>query len=244
MGEGGEEFGAEETVGVGDYTDEGGGRGYWLFHQVQGPGWKLLACVGGRGPPTALRFARDDGENEQQPIWLWYGCCPWELVEGLFDGGDDLGVVGWGVGGEAGEDGAVAGDEEFLKVPKQLGEGVGWWKAVLACVVGEVFAPGAVGDVLGCGGDEGGVERVLGGAGDGDLGEEGEGYGVLGGAEFGDLLVGAGLLAGEVVGGEAENGEAAVFVLLVEGFEGGVLRGEAAFAGDVHDEEDVAGVVG
>ena len=101
-----------------------------------------------------------------------------------------------------------------------------------------------MGDVRGRGFDEGGVERVLVGAGDGDLGEEGEGDGVVDGAELGDLLVGAGLLAGEVVGGEAEDDEAAIFVVLVEGFEGGVLRGEAALAGDVHDEEEFAGVVG
>ena len=166
------------------------------------------------------------------------------VAEGLFYGGDDFGVVGWGVGGETGEDVAVAADEEFLEVPEELGEGVRWREAVLCGVVGEVFAPGAVGDVLGCGFDEGRIERVLGGAGDGDLGEEREGYGIFGGAEPGDLLVGAWLLSGEVVGGEAEDDEAAIFVGLVEGFEGGVLRGEAALAGDVHDEEDVAGVVG
>jgi hypothetical protein len=166
------------------------------------------------------------------------------VAEGLFDGGNDFGVVGWGVGGEAGEDVAVAADEELFEVPEELGEGVGRREAVFGRVVGEVFAPGAVGDVLGCGFDEGGVERVLGGAGDRDLGEEGEGYGVFGGAELGDLLIGAWLLSGEVVGWEAEDDEAAVFVLLVEGFEGGVLRGEAALAGDVHDEEEFAGVVG
>ena len=162
----------------------------------------------------------------------------------MLDGGCDFGVVGWGVWGEAGEDGAVAGYEEFFEVPEKLGELVGWGKVVGGGVLGEVLAPGAVGDVLRRGGDEGGVERVLVGADDGDLGEEREGDGVVDGAEFGDLLIGAGLLAGEVVGGEAEDDEAAIFVLLVEGFEGGVLRGEAAFAGDVYDEEDFAGVVG
>jgi hypothetical protein len=165
------------------------------------------------------------------------------VAEGLFYGGDDFGVVGWGVGGEADEDLAVAAYEELFEVPEEFGEGVGRREAVLGGVVGEVFAPGAVRDVLGCGFDEGGIERMFAGAGDGDLGEEGEGYRVFGGAEPGDLLVGAGLLAGEVVGGEAEDDEAAIFVLLVEGLEGGVLRGEAALAGDVHDEEDVAGVV-
>jgi len=166
------------------------------------------------------------------------------ILKSLFEGGDDLGVVGGGVGGEAGEDVAVAADEEFLEVPEEFGERVGWGKAVGGGVGGELFAPGAVGDVLWCGGDEGGVEGVLVGANDGDFGEEGEGDGVVDGAELGDLLIGAGLLSGEVVGGEAEDDEAAILVGLVEGFEGGVLRGEAAFGGDVDEEENVAGVVG
>ena len=85
---------------------------------------------------------------------------------------------------------------------------------------------------------------MLVGAGYGDFREEGEGDGIVGGAEFGDLLIGAGLLAGEVIGGEAQNDEAAILVLLVESFKRGVLHGEAALGGDVHDEEDVAVVVG
>jgi len=166
------------------------------------------------------------------------------LGERLLDGGGDLGVVGRGVGGEAGEDVAVAADQEFLEVPEKFGELVGWREAVLGGVAGEVFAPRAVRHVGGGGGDERGVEGVLVRAGDGDLGEEREGDGIFGGAELGDFLIGAGLLACEVVGGKAEDDEAAIFVLLIERFEGGVLRGEAAFAGDVDDEENFAGVVG
>ena len=166
------------------------------------------------------------------------------LAEGLLDGGGDLGVVGRGVGSEAVEDVAVAADEELLEVPEQLGELVGWGKAVGGSVASEVFAPQSMEDVAGGGLDEGGVEGMLAGAGDGDLGEEGKGNGVLAGAEVGDLLIRAGLLAGEVVGGKAEDDKAAIFVLLVNGFEGSVLRGEAAFAGDVHDKENFAGVVG
>ena len=52
------------------------------------------------------------------------------------------------------------------------------------------------------------VEGVGVGAGDGDLLEEGEADVVVGLAEGGDLFVGAGLLAGEVVGGEGEDLEA------------------------------------
>jgi len=101
-----------------------------------------------------------------------------------------------------------------------------------------------MGNVGGGSGDERSVERMLVRAGDGDLGKEWEGDGVVDGTELGDLLIGAGFLSGEVVGGKAEDDEAAIFVLLVEGFEGRVLRSEAALAGNVHDEEHFAGVVG
>ena len=63
-------------------------------------------------------------------------------------------------------------------------------------------------------------------------------------AEGLDLVVGAGLLGAEVVGGEAEDDEAGVFEAGVELFEGVVLLGEAALGGDVDDEEDFAAVVG
>ena len=45
-------------------------------------------------------------------------------------------------------------------------------------------------------------------------------------------------------GREAEDGKATVLELLVEGFERSVLRCEAAFAGDVDNEQNLAGVVG
>lgn len=166
------------------------------------------------------------------------------LGEGLLDGVSDLGVVGRGVGSKAVEDVAVAADEELLEVPEQLGELVRWGKAVGRGVAGKVFAPQSVQDVAGCGGDERGVEGMLAGAGDRDLGEKGKGDGVLAGAEVGDLLIGARLLAGEIVGGKPEDDEAPIFVPLVDRFERRVLRGETAFAGDVHDEEYFAGVVG
>ncbi len=160
------------------------------------------------------------------------------------DSGDDAWVVGFEVGCEASEDGAVLADEELLEVPEEFGVGVGRREAVSGGVFGEALAPGSVADGVGSGGDELGVERVLVRAGDGDLGEEREGDGVGGGAEGGNLGVGAGLLSGEVVGREAEDGEACVLVRLVQGFERGVLRREAALARDVDDEQDAAGVVG
>ena len=63
-------------------------------------------------------------------------------------------------------------------------------------------------------------------------------------AETLDLVVGARVLRAELVAGEAEDlevgGEVRVGLLegLVERFEAAELRGEAAFAGCVHDEED------
>lgn len=62
-------------------------------------------------------------------------------------------------------------------------------------------------------------------------------------AEGLDLVVGARVLAAELVAGEAEDGEG-VRVLglngLVEGFEALELRGEAAFGGSVDGEDDFA----
>ena len=110
----------------------------------------------------------------------------------------------------------------------------------------EVFAEGCAGfaDGFGLGVDEGLVERMGIGAGDGDLLEHGEVDGVGSGAEVIDLLVGAGFLRAEVVGREAEDDEASVFEAGVESFEGFVLWGEAALGGDVDDEENFAAVVG
>ena len=79
---------------------------------------------------------------------------------------------------------------------------------------------------------------------DADFGEHGESHIVFCGAECFDLEVGAGFLGAEVVGGEAEDGEAFVLVFGVHGFEAGVLGGVAALAGDIDDEEDFAGVLG
>ena len=61
-------------------------------------------------------------------------------------------------------------------------------------------------------------------------------------AELGDLLVGARLLAGDVVGGEAEDHEALVAVLAIELLEALELRGEAALAGGVDDQHHLAAV--
>ena len=77
-----------------------------------------------------------------------------------------------------------------------------------------------------------------------DLGEHREGHAVVDLAELADLLLGAGLLAAELVAREAEHDEALVVQVLVERLEALVLGGEAAGARRVDDEDDLAGVVG
>jgi len=68
--------------------------------------------------------------------------------------------------------------------------------------------------------------------------EHGERHTVVRGGELQDLLVGAGLLVGELVAREAEDGD--VVVVVVERTQTCVLRGEASSARDVDDEADLA----
>ena len=164
--------------------------------------------------------------------------------QSCFDGGDDAWVVRGHVRGEAGARFAIFTDDELFEVPKNAGKGSGTGSSVLGGVAFEVFAHVAEDDVLGDVGRKFGVEGVLVGACNGDLREEREGDRVLGRAEGGYVFVGTGLLAGEVVGGKAEDDEASVFKLLVEGFKSRVLRCEAALGSDVHNEKDFAGEVG
>ena len=63
-------------------------------------------------------------------------------------------------------------------------------------------------------------------------------------AERLDFVVVAGLLVAELIAREAENFEAAVVVSGVELLQSLVLRGEAALAGGVDDEQDLAFVGG
>ncbi len=67
---------------------------------------------------------------------------------------------------------------------------------------------------------------------------------VRGRAELLDLLIGAGLLLTEVVGGEADDDQALFLVLFVDRFQAFVLRRVAALAGDVNDQDDLALVIG
>jgi hypothetical protein len=162
-------------------------------------------------------------------------------IEGGFYGVEDDGVVGGRIRGEAGDDFAVAVDDELFEVPHDFGLGVG-----LDAVAGELLAElaGLLGGGDGFLGDELFVEGVGLGAGDDDLLEHGEVDAEAAFAEGGDLFVGAGFLALEVVSGEAEDLEAVGFAALVELLEGVVLRGEAAFGGGVDDQEGFAAEVG
>jgi hypothetical protein len=70
------------------------------------------------------------------------------------------------------------------------------------------------------------------------------GYAVFAGAEGFDFFVGARFLGSEIVGREAEDDEALVLVLFVRCLESAVLRGVAALAGHVDDQNHFAFVVG
>jgi hypothetical protein len=82
-----------------------------------------------------------------------------------------------------------------------------------------------------------------------DLGllHDGEAHAVVDLAELLDVIVGAGLLAAELVAGEAEDDKVLRVLGLEVGpelLEAGVLRGEAALGSCVDDEDDLALVVG
>ena len=81
-------------------------------------------------------------------------------------------------------------------------------------------------------------------AGDRNFGGHGEGDVIGAGAEGLDLFVGSRFLAAEIVGGDTYDDEALGLVLLIEGLQTGVLRGEASKAGGVDDEDDLAFISG
>jgi len=142
---------------------------------------------------------------------------------------------------EAGDDVAFAVDEELGEVPFDIG---------LLCEVGVGLAEHVVQErrelmafveafeaflFL-----QPGVERHLVLAVDVGLGELWE-HGTVGElAELGDFFVCARSLLAELVAGEVEDFETLVVQAFVHGLEGFVLRGEAATAGSVDDEEHLA----
>ena len=129
----------------------------------------------------------------------------------LIERAQDVLLEGLGLGdaGPAALDLAVLADEELFKVPLDPLEA---HEAGLL-----VLEP-----------DEEGVRVV---AVDVGLLHDGEGDAVVELAEALDVVVGAGLLAAELVAGEAEDDKVVAVLLahgLVQGLEAGVLRGEAA----------------
>src|ERR1700678_1942641 len=84
------------------------------------------------------------------------------------------------------------------------------------------------------------VERRRAGALYRNLGVHRESDLVLGTAEGLDFFIRARLLPAEIVGGEPEDHEALVFVLLVDLFQAGVLRSVSALACDVHNQNHFA----
>ena len=129
-------------------------------------------------------------------------------------GADGLGGHAWS---EAGHDGARSVNEELLEVPSD-GVGIGFARLFVAEPFVEIAGPLAV---------------HL------DLGEHRKRDAVVRGGVLKNLGVGAGLLAGELVTGKAEDGETGGGVGIVERTQTCVLRGKASFTGDVDDETHV-----
>ena len=161
----------------------------------------------------------------------------------MLDGTGEERIFGRDVGGEAADYFAIAIDQKFLEVPKELGWIVGGGKTLGFQIASEVFAEGVAIAVLGAVRtlrDELAIERMFVRAGDDGFAEEREADGIVDRTELCDVLFCSGFLAGEVIGREAENDETALLVALIERLEAGVLRGETAFGGDVDDEQNLA----
>src|SRR6267143_825357 len=125
-------------------------------------------------------------------------------------------VLGLGLRWVALQNPAVAADEELLEVPADV-----------------------AGDAAVLRGEEV-VERVAVGAVHLELRAQREAHLVVGAAEGGDLRLAAGFLRGELVAWEPHHGEVLLPQLALQLLEPGVLRRQAAAAGDVHRERHLA----
>ncbi|MNG26417.1 hypothetical protein D3C84_1114090 [compost metagenome] len=67
-----------------------------------------------------------------------------------------------------------------------------------------------------------------------------KGHAIVEAAEILDLLLGPRFLPGKLVARQAQHAEAFALVLLIEVFQRRVLRGQAAFGGDVDHQYDLA----
>ena len=138
----------------------------------------------------------------------------------------DRGLQGVRLGGAGPSalDGAVAADEELLKVPL---DALKAHEAGLLLLEPLIEGRGAV-------------------AVDVDLLHDGEADAIVDLAEVLDVVVGPGLLGAELVAGKAEDDKVVrvrLGELLVEVLEAGVLGGEAALGGRVDDEDNLALVI-
>ncbi len=73
-----------------------------------------------------------------------------------------------------------------------------------------------------------------------NLAEHGKADAVVQLAELHDLVIRARVLFAELVAGEAQNGQAALVIALVELLQTFELRGEATFGGRVNDQQHLA----
>ena len=164
------------------------------------------------------------------------------LLEHVFN--VSLHILGLGHGREALDDATVFRDEELGEVPTDLAVLAAFCLAqavdefhrglVLQAVdffVRHLFAKVSK-DGMG----------VL--AEDVDFFHQREGHAVVQAAELRNFFVAAGFLVFELVTGKAEDDQPLVLILLVEGFQAIVLRGEAALRSRVNNHEDFAFVLG
>jgi len=75
-----------------------------------------------------------------------------------------------------------------------------------------------------------------------DLREQRKSYTVVPLAECLDLPLIARLLISELIAGKAKDRKAAILIFAVHHLEASVLRREAALAGDIYDQHDVAAI--
>ena len=145
-------------------------------------------------------------------------CSGFERGKGLFNRGGHLRRIRSDFGFEASDDAAVRPDEELGEIPLNLAAGL--------------RVRGFIGQEL--------VERCYVVALDGNLGHHRKGDVIFGGAERFDFLIRTRLLGAKVIRGDAHDDETPVFVLFIGGLQRGVLRSEAALAGDVDEQRDFA----
>src|ERR1035438_1372077 len=88
------------------------------------------------------------------------------------------------------------------------------------------------------------IERVGMRAVDVDFGKYGKCDAIIFFAECPDLGLGARLLPTKLIRGEAQHREAAILEFAVNLFQAFVLRGEAAFAGGIHNKQHLALEIG